>query len=260
MKRKSENAELSVVKIRTGRIECFVVGTSPLVFNAVSAKGWHELLLPRGRKTAADKAENLKHVPIEEYRDSVYAHLKDEHPTRLLFPCGAFKKAMANAALDLPGLKKAQIGRLVWMNERDVDIFGVPMIYMTIVRSADIARTPDVRTRAILPNWACRFSVNYVIPHLNEDMIATLLANAGIFIGIGDGRQEKGAFSNGQFELVPESDARLRSLMKDGGRQAQDRALRDPAPYDLETQRMLSWFDAEIVKIGQTQKAKRRAA
>jgi len=55
-----------------GRASFWLKGKTPIIFNAMSAKAKHDLLLPKGRKTAAEKAQTLKHDPEEEYRNSVY--------------------------------------------------------------------------------------------------------------------------------------------------------------------------------------------
>ena len=85
---------------------------------------------------------------------------------------------------------------------------------MAIVRSADMNRTPDVRTRAILPRWACQITISYAIPLLKEAQITNLLAAAGFTVGIGDYRQEKGKGSYGQYSLVAPDDANYRDIME----------------------------------------------
>src|SRR5579863_7996326 len=101
-KKSSENTEITVLAITTGSVKVGIIGTRPLIFNRMAEKAKRELLLPKGRKTAADRAATLKHDPISEYRNSVYRYADDAHPTRLCFPAPAFKGAMMTAALDLP--------------------------------------------------------------------------------------------------------------------------------------------------------------
>ena len=260
-KTNDERGEVVINTLDHGVLTLCVVGTSPLIYNAMSEKTRHELLLPKGKKNAVEKAANLKHIPIEEYRNSVYMHIGENHPTRLFFPAGGFKRAMANAALDMPGLKKSQIGRWIWVEGNNVDIYGIPQLFMTPVRSADMNRTPDIRTRAILPTWACQLRINYVRPHLKEKPLINLLAAAGLLSGIGDWRQEKGSGSYGQFQVVGPDDKRFLAIVKAGGRVAQDRGLKDPAMYDHETEKLIAWYDAEVVKLGDMrEKRVKRAA
>lgn len=242
MASKSTDTSISVMAVDRGELTYCVLGDMPMIFNQINEKARHELLLPSGRKTAADKQASLKHDPVQEYRWSTYRHEHDDKPTRLYFPASAFKAAMCTAALDMPGAKKAQIGRLVWVDGERVDIFGTPSLFMRPVRSADMNRTPDIRTRAILPRWACRVTIKYVRPILKEASISNLLAAAGIFAGIGDYRQEKGKGSYGQFSLVSDDDPAFVDIVTNEGREAQDRALDLAFPYDGESRELLDWY------------------
>lgn len=245
--KKTKSTEVDVISIAMGEVKFAVVGESPFVFNAMSEKAKRELLMPSGRKTSAQKASNLKHDPMTEYRASVYRSTGDASPTRLLFPAAGFKKAISSAALDMPtSASKSQTGRLTWVPGEYVAVYGVPRIFSTVVRSADINRTPDVRTRAILPEWACMVTVRFAEPVLSASVVGTLLAAAGLIIGIGDGRQEKGALSYGQFRITEPNDPDFKRIIETGGRAAQDAALKDPVAHDHETETLLSWFTDEL--------------
>lgn len=237
-----------ILTVTTGTFDCCIVGTSPLILNRMSQKAQRELLMPKGRKTAVDKATSLKHVPVDEYRASAYTLKDDAQPTLLALLSTAFKGAIRSAALDMPGAKKAQIGRLTYIDGEFVGIYGVPKLFMSITRSADMNKTPDVRTRAIVPAWACRLRITYVQPLIRAQAVANLLAAAGITIGVGDWRPEKGAGSYGQFRIAFEDDADFKRIVKVGGRAAQQAALDHPVCYDDETTELLSWFDDERSK------------
>jgi hypothetical protein len=251
VRKSNKTEELTILELQTGKIDFHIVGLSPFLCNAVSAKAKGDLLLPRGYLTTADKSSNMKHDPVAEFRGSMYVHRSDHTgPTRLKFPAAAFKKALASAAIDIPGAKKAQIGRLVWTDWDDVDIYGIPELKMDIVRMADIGRTPDIRTRACLSRWACRVTMNFVKPIMNVKSLANLLAASGRIIGVGDGRQEKGTHNYGQFQIVANDDANYKAILKSGNRAAQDAAIANPKYYDLETERLHLWFKEELDKRG----------
>lgn len=237
---------LQIKAIETGKMTVRLVGVSPLIFNAMSEKARHTLLLPSGRMSAVEKETNQKHDPLTEYRGSIYAYRTDDNPTRLMFPCGGFKKGMMTAALDSPGAKKAVIGRLLWIESRDVPIYGIPQLLMSITRSADMNRTPDVRTRAIVERWACILTISFVSPRLDTKQVLNLLQSAGLTCGIGDWRQEKGSGDFGRYRIANKDDADFISLMENGGREAQDAALADPSTYDHETDQLLSWYMDEM--------------
>jgi hypothetical protein len=251
MAAKKTNAadELSVVEVKEGRIEFCVLGKTPLILNRMSQKAERELLLPR-KKTAADKAANLKHNPIEEYRASAYLASGNDVPTRVLIPSTAFKGALRSVAVDIPGAAKAQIGRLTYVPTDYTHVFGVPKLFMSVTRSADMNRTPDIRTRLIVPKWACRLAITYVQPILRDQTVANLLAAAGIMRGVGDWRPEKGAGNYGQFTLVDARDAEFKRIVEEGGTAAQDAAITDPECYDAESAELLSYFTEEATRRG----------
>ena len=243
------SSEIVIEQLKMGSVNVWVKGLSPMIYNAMSEKARQELLYPKGRKTTADKQGNLKHNPIEEYRNSVYRSLNGG-PTRLVFPASAFKGAMAQAALDLPGAKKAQIGRLVWVEGDKVPLYGVPKMSMAITRSSDMNHTPDVRTRAIIPEWCCPVNIKFMKPNLNETMVGRLLDAGGILSGVGDFRQGKGKGNYGQFQICPNGEDDVKDLIKSGGQTAQDAALQSPEFYDADTEATYKWFEEERKKRG----------
>lgn len=253
-KKKDTNpTEIDILRINQGRLTCFVRGTTPLIYNAMSAKIKQGLLYPK-KKTSAEKQSTAKHYPLHEFRDSLYT--SPSGPTLLSFPAVAFKRALASSALDLGGAKRAQIERLVWAIGERIPVWGVPMLRMDVVRSADMNRTPDVRTRAIVAEWACKIELAYVEPTVNETMVANLLAAAGLIRGIGDFRQEKGAGNYGQFILVDADDKDWARIVKEGGRAAQQKAVEKPLAYDQESEALLAWWHEEFSRRGHDKTAK----
>jgi hypothetical protein len=248
--RKPETTEINIdsLTINRGEVTLCLLGSSPLCFNRVAEKAKRELLLPRARRmTVAEKAQNLKHDPFAEYRNSVYRRGEYETgPTRLQFPAVAFKAAAAQAALDIPGVAKTQMERLTWVQGDRVDIFGVPTLWMEVVRSADQNRTPDIRTRAVLPQWATMLSIAYVQPMLTGNTVAKMVSAAGLIAGVGDYRQGKGRGNFGQFVVVDHDDEQWRELVETGGIAAQDAALIEPTFFNAESEELLLWYNQEV--------------
>lgn len=242
---------IQISSITTGRVSMRIVGTSPLYYNSMNAKSQRGMLLPEvsGRRTKAERAVALKHEPIEEFRNSIYS--SDEGPTRLVLPSNFFKGAMMNAALDLPGTRKTEIARLVWVENAHVPLYGIPLLKMDVVRMADPNRTPDVRTRAYLPTWATTITLQHIVPNLNAQSIYNLLHAAGILAGVGDFRQQKGKGSYGQFRLCDNKvDAEYDRIVSSGGRKMQDAALARAEPADDATAELLGWYQKEVLKLG----------
>jgi hypothetical protein len=242
--------EISILEITQSQVRFAVLGRTPIILYRMSEKAKGELLMPKGRKTAAEKASSLKHNPFEEFKMSPYRLVEDDAPTLLAHLATAFKKAIAGAAIDIPGAAKAQIGRLLWVEGERVPIYGIPKLHMAITRSADMGHTPDVRTRCIVPEWAAFVDISYTTPILKEPVIANLFAAAGLIQGVGDWRPQKGSGTFGQFKLVDGTDEKFLEIVETGGREAQIEAMEAYEPYDAETEEMLSWFVSEAEKRG----------
>jgi hypothetical protein len=241
---------IEVEPLKVGSMDVWIKGITPLLCNRMAGKAMRELLFPKGRKTTAEKQQLLKHDPLNEYRNSMTLQ-PGNGPTRITFPAPAVKGAMATAALETKGTNKTQIGRLVWIKGYSLPVYGVPQLHMSIVRSADMNKTPDVRTRAILAEWCMQVTIQYVKPQLSEQAIMQLLCNGGIIVGVGDFRQEKGKGNFGQFEVVTKADCK--DIIKRGGRVAQQKAVDEPTCFDAETEELLAWFQEEVKTRGKAE-------
>lgn len=250
MKAKQEVETISVMEVKKERVAFVLVGESPLICNTMSEKARQELLAPRARKNAAEKRSTAKHDVFAEYRNSVYQPNNAEAPTAIALLATAFKGALRNAALDLPGAKKSEIGRLTYVRGDYVPIYGVPKLLMSITRSADMNHTPDVRTRAILPKWAAIVEVEFVSPLLRAEVVGRLMAAAGMTQGVGDWRPEKGNGGYGRFRLTVPEDPEAQDIFATGGKEAQLAALAEPEAYDNETEKLLRWYEVETNRTG----------
>ena len=242
----SKPTEIEIEAIHTGRIHFAVLGATPIILNSMNAKTMQTLLLPPKKKNTAERASTLKHDVMAEFQRAPYRLSDPKAPTLLAHLATAFKKAISGAAIDTPGASKAQIGRLCWVKGERLPIYGVPQLLMSNVRSADMSKTPDVRTRVILPEWAMFLDVTYVQPILTEKVVCNLLANAGLIQGTGDWRNEKGSGTHGQFELVKPDHPDFKRIIKDGGRKVQEKAMAYPECYDEETRELYAWYVEEL--------------
>ncbi len=243
---------IEVEPLRVGSVKVWLKGITPLICNRLAGKATRELLFPRGRKTTAEKQQLLKHDPMNEYRNSMERREGGGCGLpRIVFPSPAIKGAMATAALETKGTNKTQIGRLVWVKGYDVPVYGVPKLLMAAVRSADMNKTPDIRTRAIFPEWCIPVTIQFVKPQMSEKTIAQLLSNGGIIVGIGDFRQEKGKGNFGQFEVATE--AQCKAIVKTGGLKQQDAAIKKPACFDARSEELLAWFQVEVKNRGKAE-------
>lgn len=240
---------IEVEPLRIGTVQVWLRGRTPIIFNRLAEKARRELLMPKGKKTTADKQQNLKHNPLAEYRSSMSMR-SGKGPTRIVMPAPAIKGAMATAALETKGTNKTQIGRLVWVQGYSCDVYGVPEMFMCPVRSADMNKTPDIRTRAMIQAWCVPVTIQFVTPQINETAILQLLSNGGIIVGVGDFRQEKGKGNYGQFDVVTEADCK--DIIASGGMKQQDAAIDKPGFVDADTEELYGWFESEVKVRGKS--------
>ena len=163
-KKTDADTQVSIQAIEGRQITFHLIGETPLIVNRQSEKAKRQLLLPPLPTNKAARSQTLKHNPIEEFQASCYCNRRegDKAPTWLHLPGGMFKKCISSAALDIPGASKAQIGRLVSLPMEKVDVYGQPFMRADMVRQAGISKTPDVRFRACLPQWAVAVTYNYI--------------------------------------------------------------------------------------------------
>lgn len=245
---KATNDTLHIDTLKQGRVTLRLIGATGLYQNAMSAKAKRTLLLGGGKKTAAERKE-LKHDPQQEFRDSIYR--MPDGPTYLGFPSPGIKGAMAVGALETPGVTKAAVQRLIFLPEHRVRIWGRPYLKCDVVRSADMNRTPDIRTRAFLPRWCATVDIAFVTPTLSTHSIVSLLANAGIVCGIGDFRQERGKGGYGTFSVHGDDLGDLKDVWDEitaEGREVQIAAMDHPEPADDETWALLEILEEERAK------------
>jgi hypothetical protein len=247
---KKAETGLHIEPLKQGRVTLRLIGTTPFYFNAMSAKAKRTLLVGGGKKTAAEKRE-LKHDPEQEFRDSIYRMVAG--PTLLGFPAPGVKGAMATAALETAGVTKTSVNRLIFLPEQRIKVWGRPYLKMDVVRSADMNKTPDVRTRAYLPRWCAEVDIAFVTPTLSLHSVVSLLANAGAIVGIGDFRQEKGKGSFGTFAVAGDdlgewSDdwAEITADGRDVQAEAMDNP--EPEPGDYDTAELLEFLRSERVR------------
>lgn len=243
--KKAEAGSLHIDALKQGRVTLRMIGTTPLYFNAMSVKAKRTLLIGGGKKTAAERKE-LKHDPEQEFRDSVYRQATGD--TLLCFPAPGVKGAMATAALETPGVTKTSVQRLIFLPQQRINIWGKPFLKMDVVRSADMAKTPDIRTRAYLPRWCAEVDIAFVTPTLSAHSVVSLLANAGVIVGIGDFRQEKGRGSFGTFAVAGEALGDWADEWAEitaEGRAVQQSAMDEPDVADDDTAELMGMINEE---------------
>lgn len=239
--RKSESI-ISVVALQRATMSVRIIGSRPLIQNRMPAKVMQGLLVGTRKKTKAERLD-IKHDPHNEFLQA--AEIMPSGPTALGLRVVAIKSAMADAALETAGVTKTSVQRLLFMPGDRVPLYGIPKLRMDVVRSADMNRTPDIRSRPCLEQWGAEIEVSFVTPQLSAQSILSLLHNAGLVIGVGDGRQAKGKLNCGLFRIVTEDDDEWNYLIENCGRAAQEEALNNPQFYDQDSADLMAFWNEE---------------
>lgn len=247
MPAKKQTTNIDIKPLTRASVPLRIIGTTPMFQNRMSAKVKQQLLVGGRKKTAADRV-HIKHHPLAEFRDS--AEVLPDGPTALGLRVVAVKAAMATAAIETEGLTKTGVQRLLFMPGDHAALYGTPQLRMDVVRSADIAKTPDVRTRCYLPRWGAEIKVQFITPQLSLSSVAALLCNAGVLVGLGDFRQEKGKGAFGAFRVLGEGedDTEWDDLVANHGRDAQEEALANPAYANDETAELMAFYEQEVAR------------
>lgn len=239
--------------VSMGEVTVCVLGRSPLLLHCMGQKAKNELTTGSQGKSAQDRKVLLKHDLPREYRESVYRDHSENGPTRIQGLSVWFKKGISSMALDLAsGSSKTQLGRCVFVAGERIPIYGKPLVDIRPVILSGMSRSADMRTRAILPEWATRITVQYMRPTLNEKQVLQLAVAAGTFRGVGEYRPERGSGTFGQYEFVDPKDPRYTSILKQG-RKVQDAMLTKTEFekedfYELEMADIYTWWHEESVR------------
>jgi hypothetical protein len=236
---------LEIQELQMSEVTMHILGSSPMIQHRFPFKAWQELLLPSKQKNRAELEGTLKHDPINEFRESLYRNRDKTSPAMFHVPNAQFHSAIAGAAIDIAGAKKAVIERLTQVTDVNINLFGVPQFFMAMVRNSGFNATPDVRTRPIFPEWACAVTLRYMRPNLTERVMGRLAGAGGKIRGIGDWRPEKGG-PYGTWDIVSSDNPDYRRILSKQGRAAQQKAWDNPVAFDIDSEELFAWYQAEI--------------
>ena len=82
-KKTEGSSEFSILKVTRGQVKVGVLGATPLILNAMSAKVRQQLLFPPKRKNTAERQTTLKHNPRVEFVDTMGGFNPPGNPTRI---------------------------------------------------------------------------------------------------------------------------------------------------------------------------------
>ena len=209
-----KDVAIELPALNIGLMEVTLIGDSPLIVHAWSAKAKKEMLDKQMKKAkAAKEAKN----PKADFEASMYRLADGGYG----FPSVAFKSAAVMAGTSVAGLTKVQARQAFHILGEDADIPGAfegSKSRVNLVRieggeptmREDMVRvgmgTADLRYRPEFSKWRAKVLVRYNTNVLSESQILNLLNVAGFAVGVGEWRPEKDG-QYGMFHVATEREA-----------------------------------------------------
>lgn len=209
--KKDVGIELPALNI--GLMEVTLIGDSPLIVHAWSAKAKKEML---DKQMKAAKGAKEAKDPKADFDASMYRLADGGYG----FPSVAFKAAAVTAGTSVAGITKVQARQAFHILGEDADIKGAfagSVSRVNLVRieggapqmREDMVRVgmgiADLRYRAEFPTWHTKILVRYNANVLSEAQILNLLNTGGFAVGVGEWRPEKDG-QYGLFHVATEKD------------------------------------------------------
>lgn len=183
-KAKEQGTDLvDLKKINIQRVLIDIVGDSPLIVHAWSAKAKKEMLDKQMKK--AKTAREAKD-PMRDYEEAFY-RLPDGTPA---FPTIAFKSAAVSAGGRFSeGLKMTELRGAFFVEGEYVEIIGDPSMREDMVRVG--MGTADIRYRPEFKQWKVQLPIKYNADKISLDQLVNIFNLAGFGVGVGEWRPER---------------------------------------------------------------------
>lgn len=181
---KAEKAEMvELRRINVQRIELVLVGDSPLIMHAWSAKAKKEMLDKQMKKAKMAKAAK---DPEQDYQEAFY-RLPDGRPG---FPTIAFKAAAVSAGGRFSdGLKMTELRGAFQIEGELAVIEGEPTMREDMVRVG--MGTADIRYRPEFKQWRTTLRIRYNSDAISAEQLLNIFNLAGFGVGVGEWRPER---------------------------------------------------------------------
>ena len=174
---------IELKKINIQRVTIELVGDSPLIVHAWSAKAKKEMLDKQMKKA---KGPKIAKNPEKDYMDAFY-RMEDGSPG---FPSIAFKSAAVSAAGRFAdGMKMTEVRGCFHIEGELVEVIGEPNMREDMVRIG--MGMADIRYRPEFKEWRVKLPIRYNADAISLEQIVNLFNMAGFGVGVGEWRPEK---------------------------------------------------------------------
>jgi len=227
---KAKKVEQTVVKIQplnVGNLTLNLRGTSPLVVHNFGDKSRKQML---EAQMSTQKAKKEPRCPEEEFLDAFYVvdgeipkPTVNEDTRQKSYDVDEVAKFLKSATFGLPitGFKNAiiaacrntdytmtQMKQTLFLSGAEHHDWAIinseksPEMDSRICRLAGAARTPIERFRPMWREWSTTINIQFDANQMTPDQVANIVAIAGFYVGVFEGRPERSSLGWGRFELV----------------------------------------------------------
>lgn len=149
---------------------------------------------------------------LRTWRSKMNTATREDGTRTVVIPAHGMQQAIAAsaryAAIKIPGKGAATwtkkfVAGIALVADIDLNVDPATVDFVTISANADGVRGSGKRVRRrfpIIPKWSATFEVVILDPIITEDIFREVMDGAGMFIGVGRFRPEKGGI-NGRFSV-----------------------------------------------------------
>lgn len=178
-------------------------GCESLIVNRFSEKSKQELIDRDQNKKGGRNKERPPRDPQAEYKASAYClpgPRTGEKGVRYGLKAIGFKKALVRAGKPIDGITMVDLTQNVFVAADEaglIEIKGKPQMREDMVRIGKAPnKSPQVRYRAEFLKWSAKIAIRFNADMFDAEEIINLFARAGMGVGWGELRMEKG-YGNG---------------------------------------------------------------
>ena len=195
---KKQNDVIELPKMDIQFLDIPIVGDSPLICHAWSAKAKKEMLDKQMKKA---KGARQAKSPEQDFEESLYPMEGGGYG----FPSVAFKAAAVASCRAIEGVTMTLARGAFHVMGELVPIKGTPTPREDMVRVG--MGTADIRYRGEFKEWSAVLPVRFNANVLSAEQIVNLFNTAGFHVGVGEWRPGKSGGGYGMFHVAAEGEA-----------------------------------------------------
>jgi hypothetical protein len=187
---------IQIPNIAMRHVSVPIRGLGPLVVHAWSEKSIRQML---EKQTSAARMKKPPKDPVADFEAAKY---KDENGKDCLKPC-FFKNAIVSAARFVDGVTMTAMKMSFFVKGDEHDNlplkFAKCEMHRAMVRNE--SGVADIRFRPMYHDWRTEITIHYFANELTLSQVILLVRQAGLRVGLCEGRPEKSSLNWGRFDV-----------------------------------------------------------